>query len=122
MIIRPELPKVQRVMEALKTDHGVGCSWIPTGGGCYAIEVPLPDYTCPDLPGTPTAHYALITGEDVFYAWDWDSDDDVADSFYADRYTDVGDSVSGERGFYLGDDVSPEVFVRALCDEWKLGA
>lgn len=87
--------KVQALIDALRADGFVNVEWAHTGGGCYAVCIPLGDGTPDDM------SQILITGEDVFYADDLDSDEQVNGEWYADLYGPDGDSTTEGRGIVL---------------------
>ena len=85
------MSKVQDVMQALADDGFVNVEWAHTGGGCYAIRLPLGD-------GEGDFSEIMITGEDVFSSYDYDSDEYVNGEWFADRYNKGGDSVTDGEG------------------------
>ena len=80
--------KVSQLTQALRGD--LPASFENTGGGCHAIVIDLGDSTRNDYT------QVLITGDDVFYASDWDGDDDLDGAWTIGAYDAAGELIASK--------------------------
>jgi len=101
-------PKTQQIVAALKAEGWINTEWAHTGGGCYAIRVPLGD------PQRDDFTEVMVTGEDVFFEQDWRSDDNLqTEDWYVGSYDQDGDYI-GEPVRVKGTDDWPATLTRIV--------
>lgn len=81
------LPKTQQVLAALRNDWPTA-EWGHTGGGCYAIRVPLGDPSADDFAEV------LVTDQEAFGGWQWETDEHLTGSWWVGGYHGSGDPIA----------------------------
>ena len=80
-------PKTRQIVDALRANGWPNVEWTHTGGGCYAIALPLGDRN--------DFSEVLITGDDVLIADDWYGDEYLDGVWYVVGYDREGDALDG---------------------------